>query len=161
MFTKIFDIVDNYKQDLNEPKRFFDFKSNFNPSYSKWDNYFNGEHLEFGLRYDKKATQISYPHAFYPKYPWYPHDAIFDVAPNILIDFKKFNKKYNGITVSIKNKLKQYELGQVTHYGIWDCKEINERVYVYKLMKLLSFKEVWDNLESRGQDDKFMAYTIN
>ena len=158
-YTKISDIIENYKQDFNDIKRFKAFKSKWNPKqYSNYQNYYNGEHLEFGFRYDNLATQKSYNHIDWPQFKWFPHDVIFECAPNMLIDLKRYNRKHRGITITKKNKLKQYELGQVTHIGIWDCDE-NDKVYEYKLLKLLPWKVVWDNLKYVGSD-VYEAYNI-
>ena len=61
MFTKIYNEIDNYRQDFSDKKRLMAFKSNYNRSYSSMQNYMQGESLEFGLRYDNLATQKSYP----------------------------------------------------------------------------------------------------
>ena len=152
MYTKIYNEIDNYRQDFSDKKRLMAFKSNYNRSYSSMQNYMQGESLEFGLRYDNLATQKSYPNENYKKYQWFPHDIIFPFAKDMLIDLKRFNEKYNSISVTLKNKEKQYELGQVTHIGIWtDYKENN--LIRYKLLDLLPFEKVWGNLTYCGSDD--------
>jgi len=158
MSTKIFDIVNNYSQDENDIARWNKMAEGYGPGYSNFANYIRGEHLEFGLKYDKLATQKSYTNPNYPQYQWYPHDVIFPVAPNTLIDFKLLNEETGNISISsIKNKKIQIKLGQVTHIGVWRTWRKNHVMY-YELIELTPCKEVLSNLF--GGDDNYGLYSV-
>ena len=158
MFTKIFDTINNYTQDENDVDRWEKFRQGYGPGYSSLTNYMNGEHLEFGLKYDNLATQKSYTNFFYPKYRWYPHDVIFAFAPDVLIDLKLFNERYGNISISnLKNKKKQIELGQVTHIGSWRTWNIGN-IKHYELLELTPVREVMNNTFDGG--DNFKLYKV-
>ena len=145
-YTEIFDIVNNYTQNENDITRWDKFKQGYGPQYSNLKNYIEGEHLEFGLRYDGLATQKSYTNPNNPIYQWYPHDVIFPVAPDVLIDFKLYNEETGNVSISsIQNKKKQIKLGQVTHFGFWRTWVVNE-IKHYELLKLSPAPEVMNNL---------------
>ena len=157
-YTKICDIVNNYTQDEEDKARWDKFMQGYGPGYSSKENYRNGEHLEFGLRYDGLATQKSYTNPNYPKYRWYPHDVIFTIAPDVLIDFKLFNEGTGNVSISsLKNKKKQIELGQVTHFGFWRTWLVN-KIKHYELLELTPAAEVMDNLF--GPSDTYKLYKV-
>jgi len=156
--TKIFDIVNNYTQDENDTIRWNKMAAGYGRGYSSFRNYMRGEHLEFGLKYDKLATQKSYTNPNYPKYQWYPHDAIFPIAPDFLIDFKLYNEDTGNISISsIENKEIQIELGQVTHVGVWKTWS-KDYVKYYELLELTPYQEVLDNLF--GGNDSYKLYKV-
>lgn len=156
--TKIFDIVNSYTQDENDNIRWNKMAAGYRPGYSSFRNYMRGEHLEFGLKYDKLAIQKSYTNLNCPKYQWYPHDAIFNIAPNYLIDFKLLNEGTGNISISsIENKKIQIELGQVTHVGVWRTWS-KDYVKHYELLELTPYQEVLDNLF--GGNDVYKLYKV-
>jgi len=152
MYSKIFDIVNNYTQ-VFDNERARAMLSKYRKGYSNKKNYIQGENLEFGLVYDGLATQKSYRNHFYPQYQWYPHDTIFDDFPDVLIDWKRINDKTGNVSISsFRNKEKQFELGQVTHYGFWTCEFDKENFsYKYECHNIIPFRAVMDNLFNRNE----------
>lgn len=151
-YSKIFDIVNNYTQVFDD-ERARVMLSKYGKGYSNKKNYIQGENLEFGLVYDGLATQKSYTNYFHPQYQWYPHDTIFNDFPDVLIDWKRINDKTGNVSISsLKNKEKQFELGQVTHYGFWSCEFDKENFsYRYNCYNIKPFRTVMDNLFNRNE----------